>query len=323
MDAEQDAAQETAPYDELTRVQELVYELRVGEVMTAAPITVTPATPLSELMEIMRQRRFSGTPVLDPVSGRLVGIISIQDLIQALVQQRAGDLVGEHMTPNTMTVHEADRVVAAVNLFTQHGYGRLPVVADDGGLVGIVTPSDITRGLLRTLNRRVQAEEMRRHRANHFFEEIATTAESDQTSLALRYQVPPHDFARGGEASSKIKRTLERLGASPQLVRRLAIAAYEAEMNLVIHATHGGVLHIEISPRQIVLTTEDDGPGVADVEQAFAPGFTTAPDWVRELGFGAGMGLANIERYSDTVQMESAPGRGTRLCAIFATDSSA
>ena len=154
---------------------------------------------------------------------------------------------------------------------------------------------------------------MRRYRASHIFDDIV----SDETSLLLRYQVAPRDFTRGGEASSKVKRALERLGANPALVRRLAITAYEAELNLVIHATHGGELRVEISPHRITLSTADDGPGIADIEMAFAPGFTTALDWVRELGFGAGMGLTNIKRYSDTVEIDSALGRGTTLRAVF------
>ncbi len=300
-------------HDELIRVQELVYELRVQEVMTRSPITVTPSTPLTELMEILRIRRISGAPVVEKIPGPPIGIISIQDLINALANQHADDLVSEHMTPTVVSARADDRAVKAINLFAQYGYGRLPVVDDAGLLVGIVTASDITRGLLRTLNRRFQAEEMRRYRASHIFDDII----SDETSLVLRYHVAPRDFTRGGEASSKAKRALERLGANPSLVRRLAITAYEAEMNLVIHATHGGELRVEINPNRIALITEDDGPGIDNIEQAFAPGFTTALDWVRELGFGAGMGLTNIKRYSDTVDVDSALGRGTKLWAVF------
>ena len=300
-------------HDELIRVQELVYELRVQEVMTARPITVLPSTPLTELMEILRTRRISGAPVVEQLQGRLLGIISIQDLINALANHGAADRVADHMTPTVVTVRTDDRAVKAINLFAQYGYGRLPVVDEAGGLVGIVTASDITRGLLRTLNRRFQAEEMRRYRASHIFDDIA----SDETSLLLRYHVAPRDFTHGGEASSKVKRALERLGANPSLVRRLAITAYEAEMNLVIHATNGGELRVEVSPNRITLITEDDGPGIGDIDQAFAPGFTTALDWVRELGFGAGMGLTNIKRYSDSVDVESAQGRGTKLWAVF------
>jgi len=299
--------------DELIRVQELVYELRVQEVMTPRPITVLPSTPLTELMEILRTRRISGAPVVEQLQGRLLGIISIQDLINALANHGAADLVAAHMTPTVVTVRTDDRAVKAINLFAQYGYGRLPVVDEAGALVGIVTASDITRGLLRTLNRRFQAEEMRRYRASHIFDDIA----SDETSLLLRYHVAPRDFTHGGEASSKVKRALERLGANPSLVRRLAITAYEAEMNLVIHATNGGELRVEVSPNRITLITEDDGPGIGDIDQAFAPGFTTALDWVRELGFGAGMGLTNIKRYSDSVDVESAQGRGTKLWAVF------
>ncbi len=217
------------------------------------------------------------------------------------------------MTRKVVTVRADELAVQAVNLFAQYGYGRLPVLDQNGALAGILTGSDITRGLLRALSQRYHAEEIRRYRASHIFEDI----DSDDTTLMLRYQVAPRDFDNGGQASSKLKRTLQRLGANPALLRRVTISAYEAEMNLVIHATNGGEMIAEIGPHRILLITEDDGPGIDDVEEVFNPGFTTAADWVRELGFGAGMGLSNIKRYSDKAYIESSPSTGTRLYAIF------
>ncbi len=185
----------------------------------------------------------------------------------------------------------------------------LPVVDAEGKLVGIITKGDITRGLLKVLQSKTQEEEMRRYRASHLFEDI----ESDRTSLILRYNIKQHDFVRGGAASSNIKRALLRLGASPQIARRCSIAIYEAEINLIIHTNSGGIIRVEIEPHQITIDVTDDGPGIANVEQAMKPGYSTATEEIRELGFGAGMGLANIARCVDSMKLESVLGKGTRL----------
>jgi anti-sigma regulatory factor (Ser/Thr protein kinase) len=185
----------------------------------------------------------------------------------------------------------------------------LVVVNEAGQLVGIITKGDVTRGLLGALQYDYQAEEVRRYRASHLFEDII----SDRTSLILRYQIRPRDFTHGGTASSHIKRALLRLGANPQIARRCGIAIYEAEMNLIIHTTNGGEVRIEIEPYQILMETVDTGPGIADTELAMKPGFSTAPPEIRELGFGAGMGLKNIQRCVNELVLESKLGQGTRL----------
>jgi len=298
--------------NELTRVQELVYEVRVKEVMTSEVVTVSPDITMRELMRVLRIKKISGVPVV--ARGNLIGIISLEDLIKAVADSRhSQDTVGDRMTRKLVVLRADELAVQAVNLFAQHGYGRLPIVDNDGKLVGILTGSDITRGLLRVLSQRYQAEEIRRYRASHIFEDI----DSEQTSLILNYNIAAGDFDHGGAATSKLKRTLERLGANPALLRRVTISSYEAEMNLILHATKGGQLRAVINPQRIVIITEDNGPGIEDAEAAFKPGFTTAADWVRELGFGAGMGLANIKRYSDHASIESLPDMGTRLLAVF------
>jgi anti-sigma regulatory factor (Ser/Thr protein kinase) len=152
---------------------------------------------------------------------------------------------------------------------------------------------------------------VRRYRASHIFEDIV----SDRTSVILRYKVAWHDFAAAGRASSQLKNTLRRLGIDPQIVRRVAIASYEAEMNLVIHTEKGGSLISEITPDFVALRAIDIGPGIPDVRMALEPGYSTAPDWIREMGFGAGMGLSNIQACTDEMHVDSRPGRGTRLTA--------
>jgi len=292
---------------EITRVQKL--EFRVGQVMTREVIAVTPATSLLELKEIMRLRRISGAPVVNE-NGDLVGVISIEDLLRAFEQGAVNRTVGEQMSTQLITVCETDSVDTAVSKFQQTGVGRLPVLNAAGKLVGVLTKGDITRGLLHEVQADTQDEEIARYRASHIFRDV----ESDATSLILRYKVAPRDFTHGGQASSKIKRALTRLGADPQIVRRAAIASYEAEMNLIIHTDHGGLITAEVDAAQLKLIVEDDGPGIVDVRRALEEhGYSTTPPEIRQMGFGGGMGLKNIRKCADEMHLESQVGVGTKL----------
>jgi CBS domain-containing protein/anti-sigma regulatory factor (Ser/Thr protein kinase) len=299
---------------EITRLQELVYELKIGEVMTREVVTVTPQTSMTELREILREHRISGAPVVE--NGELVGIISIEDLIKALAAGGMGAPVGEKMTRDPVTLRPEGPVVLAVNHFTSYDFGRFPVVDGERKLVGILTRGDIIQGLLKKLEVEYHEEEIHRYRASHIFEDIA----SDRTSIVLHYDVVARDFDHAGEASSKIKSALSRLGASPQIVRRVAIATYEAEMNIILHTDEGGEISAEVQPGRITIRAVDTGPGIPDIEQAMQPGFSTAPEWIRELGFGAGMGLLNIQRCADEMRLESPESRWTSLEVVIALD---
>jgi len=280
-------------------------------VMKRDIIKVSPDTSITELKEVLRVNRISGVPVLD--GDQLVGVISIEDLIKALVEGDVHAPVRKRMTTRPITVRESESVVEAVKKFAQHKVGRLLVVNEQGILRGILTGGDITRGLLEAISLDYHAEEISRYRAKHIFEDII----SDQTSLILRYKVKAKDFKKGGGASSKLKRALDRLGALPEVIRRVAISAYEAEMNLIIHADDGGELIAEMQPEVIRIKAIDHGPGIADVDQAMRPGYSTAPSWIRELGFGAGMGLTNIKRCADNMNLVSIIGVGTQLEITF------
>lgn len=292
---------------EITRIEELSYELTIKDVMTANVRVVEPDMSMAVVMDLLRKHRISGVPVV--TDGNLLGIISIEDLIRCL---QKGDLqahVSAYMTSKVITVNSYDPVIKALEKFDKARVGRLAVIDTDNKLAGMITKGDITRGLLHALNTRFQEEEIRKYRASHLFEDIV----SDRTSLILRYYTKPRDFSKGGQASSNIKRALLRLGADPQLARRCGIAIYEAEMNLIIHANDIGYIRVEIEPHQITMKVDDNGPGIADVEQALKPGYSTASEAVREMGFGAGMGLSNINRCVDRMHLESTPGKGTHL----------
>lgn len=130
--------------------------------------------------------------------------------------------------------------------------------------------------------------------------------------ITLKYPISPDDFTRAGEASSDVKRKLKQMGVSPEAVRKVAIAMYEGEINMVIHAK-GGEITVEITPEKILMVLDDVGPGIPDVDLAMKAGYSTAPDEVRSLGFGAGMGLPNMKKYSDEMEIETEIGVGTKI----------
>jgi CBS domain-containing protein/anti-sigma regulatory factor (Ser/Thr protein kinase) len=261
---------------DVSKIQEIFYELCVQEVMTRDVITVTPQTSMREVQDILREHRISGTPVLE--GGRLIGIVSLMDLIQTLEAAQIDDLVANHMTYDVEALYGDERVISAIGRFQQTGYGRFPVVdRGSGKLIGILTQGDVVKGTLVQLDIDYRQREAAYHHEQHFFQDIL----SEETSITLRYTIQPH------------------------------------EMNLVLHATAGGTIHAEVRTDSICIDVCDDGPGIPDVEQAMQPGYSTAPEWIREMGFGAGMGLSNIQHCADEMSLESEPGKGTHLRIVF------
>lgn len=292
----------------LSKIHELIREMKVSRVMTSSLHTLSPSATMRELKELMRQHRFSGVPVVQ--NGELVGIVSMEDLIRALERLELDKPISDYMTSGNLILAQAQEpLMEALRRFEITGVGRMPVVDGRGKLVGIITRGDITEALLRALQDVYSEAEAIQDRPQHFFEAL----ESENTSLQLRYHVQKGDFSRGGEASAKIKQALLRIGASPQLARRVAIATYEAEINLIIHTDSGGFILADIQPTEINVVAQDSGPGIPDVELARQPGYSTATAEVREMGFGAGMGLTNIDRCTDEMSLWSVVGVGTRL----------
>jgi CBS domain-containing protein/anti-sigma regulatory factor (Ser/Thr protein kinase) len=298
---------------EVTKLQELTYELKVEDAMTKKVVTVTPQTTMAEVREVLRVHRISGTPVLE--DGQLMGVVSLEDLINALADGELGATAGEKMIRDVKTLYADEHLVHAVGQFARLNFGRFPVVDREGQLVGILTQGDIMRALLRELEVDYHAEEIHRYRASHIFQDIV----ADETALVFGYYVIGKDFNAAGKASSSLKTTLNRLGIPPPVIRRVAVASYEAEMNLVIY-TSGGEIVAEVRPDRVRIEVIDSGPGIPDIEMAMQPGYSTAPEWVREMGFGAGMGLVNIKSCSDIMRLDSTVDEGTHLEIIIYTD---
>jgi CBS domain-containing protein/anti-sigma regulatory factor (Ser/Thr protein kinase) len=297
-----------------TKVQELVYELTVADVMTRELISVTPRTPMSELRRILRDNRISGTPVVD--GGRMTGLISVEDFINWMAQGGEDCPVEDKMSRKVTSIFADEPLVHAIGRLEEHGFGRLPVL-DRGTnrLVGLLTKGDIIEGLLQELQIDYHEEEIHRYRASHFFEDMI----ADRITVHFHYHIRGKSIEQGGEVASDLKRSLKRLGIHPESARRAAIATYEAEMNVIIYAEEGRV-DVQLEPDAIRIEVRDRGQGIADVERALEPGFSTAPDWVRELGFGAGMGLPNIRNCSEEFEIASMIGQGTTLKITIPTE---
>ena len=130
--------------------------------------------------------------------------------------------------------------------------------------------------------------------------------------LIFRFDVDGNDFTSAGQASVQVKKNLRQLGVDSEIIRRVSIAMYEGEINMVIHAG-GGIAEVSVCEEYIEIVLEDTGPGIKDIEQAMQAGYSTAPDNIRSLGFGAGMGLPNMKKNSDTMEITSTPGVGTKI----------
>ena len=139
---------------------------------------------------------------------------------------------------------------------------------------------------------------------------------SPGTVFEQEFEVTAGDFNNAGKVSRNIKNKLTGLGADNEIIRRIAIASYEAEINVIIHSD-GGRIKVRIGPDTVILDITDDGPGIENVELAMTEGWSTASDEIRELGFGAGMGLPNMKMHADDFSLESAAGSGTHITMMF------
>lgn len=135
------------------------------------------------------------------------------------------------------------------------------------------------------------------------------------SEIVLNFKIAPNDFSRAGEASSIVKNKLKMLGVNPTIIRKVAVAMYEGEINMVIHS-NGGEIEVTITPDKIIMVLEDTGTGIADVDKAMEKGFSTATDQIRSMGFGAGMGLPNMKSHTDEMHIDTEVGRGTKVTMV-------
>ena len=302
--------------DRMTKTQEMVYELTVGEVMPPTMVTVGPDQTMAELRLLLRDNRLSGTPVVE--NGKLVGMVSIEDLINALNDNAINATIRERMKTKVECLYSDELLVHCIAKFSKYGFRRYPVLDRQDELVGIVTKGSIVEGLLKKLEIEYEQSEKKETIARHrptvkkFFEDVS----ADEISFTFKYNVTGQSLKDAGKAASELKNVLKKLGVCPPLLRRIGVATYEAEINLASYTT-GGVIRAQVEKWGITVEAIDRGPGIPDVERAMQPGYSTAPDWVRELGFGAGMGLVNMKKCADEMNLKSSVPDGTHLSMQF------
>ncbi len=284
--------------------QVLVYELRVRDAMSKSPVTAAPTDSLRTIQTLMKLRRISGVPITE--GDVLLGIVSIEDIINALDRGYINDSAEKHMARNVVTLRDHFSLVRAVAEFDRHEFGRFPVLDGNDRLAGIITRGDITDCLMQHLERRAE-EALAQEAALR-----ATRAADDAANHVVRAHVRTGDYDSAGKVSQRMRQVLRERGIDPEIRRRAAVVAYEAETNIIIHSL-GGEIIATIDPDRVIIEAVDVGPGIEDVEQAMQEGWSTAGRLPRELGFGAGMGLPNIKRCSDSLTITSDSKQGTRL----------
>ncbi|HPO03388.1 MAG TPA: CBS domain-containing protein [Treponemataceae bacterium] len=299
-------------------VLEILFQLKVRDVMTHHILTGKPSESLRDIREVMRKNRITGIPIAD--QGTLLGIVSMDDIITALDEGWMDDPASLHMTTKVIVLQDTMSLSFCVSYFNKYSFGRFPVLDKDSKLVGIVTASDVISTLLVALNKeigRIQSED-----AASIAEAKMNAAEPDSGCRIVEFKTEPFNFEIAGRASTEVKKILKGLGIDPAITRRIGIASYELEINQVVHS-EGGTMKYSITPDRLVIEAVDIGPGIPDLSKAMTEGFSTATERVRSLGFGAGMGLPNTKRVSDDFTIESEAGTGTRVQAIFNLKGSA
>ena len=293
-------------------VMELLQRFKVRDVMKRTILSVSRVTPLREAQRIMRENRISGVPVAE--NDRLYGIISMNDIITALDGGWIADTCEKHMSTNLVVLESGMPLAYALRYFSNYTYGRFPVLDSDRKLVGIISQRDVMRALLLELS--VEIRKLERKVSNREPEHP-----SDKY-FRREYAVLHNDLANAGKAANDIRQILKEKKIDRSIARRVAVAAYELEINICIHS-HGGVLTFILADDEITVQAKDRGPGIADIEWACRDGTSTANDWIRSMGFGAGMGLSNSKRVADVFDIQSELGKFTKVTCIFSATTKA
>ncbi|MCF7929452.1 MAG: CBS domain-containing protein [Spirochaetales bacterium] len=298
----------TLPFDTLDSsltLVELIYRLKIKDAMVRNVHTAGRTDSLRTIQKLMKESSVTGIPVKD--GKRLIGLVSVDDIMSALDGNYIEDKAEDHMSRNLIVLEDDMPLSFAISYFEKYRYGRFPVLNKDKELVGIISSRDIIVSLLLEINKEVERLER---------ENDSGSQQTESGHMVRRFMVKQLDFEKAGKASTEIKKLLKAKGIDTRLIRRIAVAAYELEMNLVVH-THGGSLSITLEPDHVEIRAQDRGPGIEDVELAQTEGYSTANEWIRSLGFGAGMGLPNVKRVSDQFSIQSKPGEGSLVvCTI-------
>jgi len=290
-------------------VLELIHQLKIKDVMTTAVLSGDKKQTMRHVQALLRENKVAGIPIVE--DNKLIGLVSTEDIINALDKGYIDAPVEDKMTRNIVHLQDDMPLSFAVSYINKYRYGRFPVLNKNNELVGILTASDVIRSLLIEMNREV----LRLEKLHKDSIEATYSMFSEMEFTTAHY-----NFETAGRASTEIKKALKHRNFDPKLIRRVAIACYELEINQVVHS-NGGTMRCSIYPDKVIIVAADTGPGIEDVNQALKEGYSTANEYIRSLGFGAGMGLANTKRVSDEFTINSELGKGTTVRSVVFVNS--
>jgi len=293
--------------DSPTVVLELIYQLKVKDVMTTAVISAKKTDSLRHIQALMRENYITGIPITE--NNKLLGLISMDDIVTALDKGYIDALAEEKMTHELIVLEDDMPLSFAISFFNKYRFSRYPVVNKKYELAGILTSKDVISTLLVEMNREVLKLEKASQKNN-----------TRKGFSEMEFATTKLDFEMAGRASTEIKKALKSLNIDSQIIRRIAIASYELEINQVVHS-NGGTISCSIQPDRVTVVATDTGPGIADLTLALQEGWSTASEVVRSFGFGAGMGLANTKRVSDEFTINSKLGEGTTVRSVIFINS--
>ena len=286
-------------------IRELITRLRVSDVMNTTLYTGKATTPLRAAQKMMRENQISGIPIVSD-QGILEGIVSVDDIIKALDHSYIEEPIAKYMTTDLITLRSHLPLTVAISYFEKYAFHRFPVVNHEVKLVGIISSRDILNKLLSEINQEVDKLE----------ELLPEEKILSQEFFYQKFPVKAKDMKEAGKASAEIKKFCTRSGFGRRLCRKVAVASFELEINIAVHS-HGGSITVIRESDTLQIIAQDRGPGISSITDAMKEGFSTANDWVRSFGFGAGMGLPNIKRVCDQFHISSDTNHGTMVTATF------
>jgi CBS domain-containing protein len=289
-------------------VAELIYQLKIEDAMSTKLYTAKRSDSLRSIQLLMKEHKITGVPIVE--GSRLMGIVSMDDIVRAMDEGRIDDAAETMMTRQLIVLEDDMPLAFGLSYMDKYRFGRFPVLNKDKELVGIITSRDILIALLVEFNREAGA---RAEAESH--EDSRHESGAGAKRVRREYSVRRFDFENAGKPTSEFKKELKATGIDSKLIRRIAVASYELEMNQVVHS-EGGTIALRLTPEQAEIIAIDNGPGIPDVDQALQEGYSTATEWVRSLGFGAGMGLPNARRVADAFEISSGP-HGTSVRCRF------
>ncbi len=288
-------------------VLEVILRLKIKDALFHEIVKADLNYTMREIQCLMKEKKVSGVPIVE--DDHIVGMVSVNDIMTALDEGSIEDKVEGHMAKSLILLEEDMPLAFAINHFNKFPYRRYPVIDKNKKLVGMITSRDILVALLHELDKEIK--------------ELESKIEGERIEVPdhvfKEFHLKRYDLESAGRSSFEIKKVLKERKVPQDIIRRASIASYELEINVVIHS-EGGKLVFFVDDKSVTIITKDCGPGIADVSLVLQEGYSTANEWIRSLGFGAGMGIPNTRRVSDEFDIHSQVGRGTTVKSVIWLD---